>query len=59
MYMAAIMGKFYEADCYIVLRTYVDESNSLNWQIWYWIGAKATVSVPLLKYGCTELVVIY
>lgn len=38
------LGKFYEADCYIILNTYIDESNSLNWQIYYWIGAQATVS---------------
>ena len=38
------MGKFYEGDCYIVLRTYIDDTNSLNWEIWYWIGEHATVS---------------
>ena len=37
------MGKFYEGDCYIVLRTYIDDTNSLNWEIWYWIGEHATV----------------
>ena len=37
------MGKFYEADCYIILKTFIDESNSLNWKIWYWIGTDATV----------------
>ena len=34
----ALIGKFYEADCYIVLKTYVDDTGSLNWLIWYWIG---------------------
>jgi len=37
------MGKFYEADCYIILKTFIDEKNSINWNIWYWIGSKATV----------------
>lgn len=36
-------GKFYEADCYIVLKTYIDDTNSINWQIWFWIGERATV----------------
>ena len=39
------MGKFYEANCYIVLQTYIDETAELNWRIWYWIGEKTTVSV--------------
>ena len=42
--VSALMGKFYEGDCYIVLRTYIDDTNSLNWEIWYWIGEHATVS---------------
>lgn len=37
-------GKFYEGDCYIILKTKVDESGSLDWEIYFWIGAKATVS---------------
>ena len=45
MWISALIGKFYEADCYIILKTFIDPSNSLNWSIWYWIGAKATVSV--------------
>lgn len=40
---SALIGKFYEADCYIILKTYIDDTNSLNWQIYYWIGALATV----------------
>ena len=43
-FFAALMGKFYEADCYIVLKTFIDDNNSLNWSIWFWIGTKATVS---------------
>lgn len=38
-------GKFYEGDCYIVLHTRLDDSTgSLHWQIYFWIGEKATVS---------------
>lgn len=36
-------GKFYEGDCYIVLKTEVDEAGSLIWAIYFWIGEKATV----------------
>jgi hypothetical protein len=41
--ISALIGKFYEADCYIILKTFIDDSNSLNWQIYFWIGALATV----------------
>lgn len=37
-------GKFYEGDCYIVLKTTVDENESLSWEIYFWIGEKASVS---------------
>jgi hypothetical protein len=40
----AAHGKFYEGDCYIILKTYVDDTGSLAWQIYFWIGDKATVS---------------
>ncbi|XP_077590146.1 protein flightless-1 homolog [Stigmatopora nigra] len=36
-------GKFYEADCYIVLKTFLDENGALTWQIYYWIGQAATL----------------
>uniref|UniRef100_A0A3Q2DJP3 FLII actin remodeling protein n=1 Tax=Cyprinodon variegatus TaxID=28743 RepID=A0A3Q2DJP3_CYPVA len=36
-------GKFYEADCYIVLKTFLDDNGALNWQIFYWIGQEATL----------------
>lgn len=36
-------GKFYEGDCYIILKTSIDESGSLVWAIYFWIGEKATV----------------
>ena len=40
-------GKFHEGDCYIILKTYIDELNSLNWQIYFWIGSQSTVSLAL------------
>lgn len=39
----AAHGKFYEGDCYIVLHTFMDESGSLDWKIYFWIGDKATL----------------
>ncbi|KAM9494572.1 protein flightless-1 homolog [Clarias gariepinus] len=39
----AFHGKFYEADCYIVLKTYLDDNGALTWQIYYWIGQEATL----------------
>ncbi|XP_016533848.1 protein flightless-1 homolog [Poecilia formosa] len=39
----AFHGKFYEADCYIVLKTILDDNGALNWQIYYWIGQEATL----------------
>lgn len=38
-------GKFYEGDCYIVLKTSVDENESPTWEIYFWIGEKASVSL--------------
>ena len=46
---SALIGKFYEADCYIILKTFIDETNSLNWEIYYWIGVQATV---IIVYSC-------
>lgn len=46
-----LFGKFYEGDCYIVLQTFIDDSNSLNWKIWYWIGEKATLD----KKACSAI----
>ena len=43
----SVHGKFYEADCYIVLKTFIDESGSLSWQIYFWIGEKTTVRSAL------------
>lgn len=36
-------GKFFEGDCYIVLKTSVDEQGALTWDIHFWIGLKATL----------------
>uniref|UniRef100_A0A4W6CID6 Protein flightless-1 homolog n=1 Tax=Lates calcarifer TaxID=8187 RepID=A0A4W6CID6_LATCA len=36
-------GKFYEADCYIILKTFLDDNGALNWQIYYWIGQESTL----------------
>lgn len=47
----ALIGKFYEADCYIVLKTYVDDTSSLNWQIYFWIGEKSTLD----KKACAAI----
>ncbi|PVD37897.1 hypothetical protein C0Q70_00499 [Pomacea canaliculata] len=47
----ALIGKFYEADCYIILKTFIDETNSLNWSIWYWIGEKASLD----KKACAAI----
>ncbi|XP_043272595.1 protein flightless-1 [Venturia canescens] len=44
-------GKFYEGDCYIVLKTGVDESGSLLWAIYFWIGEKATLD----KRACAAI----
>uniref|UniRef100_A0AAQ4QXE9 FLII actin remodeling protein n=1 Tax=Gasterosteus aculeatus aculeatus TaxID=481459 RepID=A0AAQ4QXE9_GASAC len=39
----AFQGKFYEADCYIILKTFLDDNGALNWDIYYWIGQEATL----------------
>ncbi|KRY77918.1 Protein flightless-1 -like protein, partial [Trichinella pseudospiralis] len=44
-------GKFYEGDCYIVLRTTYDVAGNLDWQIYYWIGEHATVD----KMACAAI----
>ncbi|XP_048351374.1 protein flightless-1 homolog [Sphaerodactylus townsendi] len=47
----AFHGKFYEADCYIVLKTLLDDNGSLNWEIYYWIGQEATLD----KKACSAI----
>ncbi|XP_046688250.1 LOW QUALITY PROTEIN: protein flightless-1-like [Homalodisca vitripennis] len=44
-------GKFYEGDCYIILKTRLDESSNLQWQIYFWIGDKATLD----KRACSAI----
>lgn len=46
-----IHGKFYQGDCYIVLKTYVDDNGQLIWQIYFWIGAEATLD----KRACSAI----
>jgi hypothetical protein len=36
-------GHFYEADCYLVLRTTVEPSGQLTHAIFYWIGEKTSL----------------
>lgn len=45
----AAHGKFYEGDCYIVLKTNYDEN--LSWEIYFWIGNKATLD----KRACAAI----
>ncbi|GLV41932.1 flightless I [Carabus blaptoides fortunei] len=47
----AAHGKFYEGDCYIVLKTALDETGSLTWEIYFWIGEKATLD----KRACSAI----
>lgn len=47
----ALIGKFYEGDCYIILKTMLDENQSLDWQIYYWIGSQATLD----KKACSAI----
>ncbi|PFX31861.1 Protein flightless-1-like [Stylophora pistillata] len=44
-------GKFYEADCYIVLKTSFDDTDQLFWQIFYWIGKEASLD----KKACSAI----
>ncbi|XP_063791018.1 protein flightless-1 homolog [Pseudophryne corroboree] len=47
----ALHGKFYEADCYIVLKTFLDDNGGLHWEIYYWIGQEATLD----KKACSAI----
>ncbi|XP_075220548.1 FLII actin remodeling protein isoform X2 [Lycorma delicatula] len=47
----AVHGKFYEGDCYIVLKTSLDDSKNLTWNIYFWIGDKATLD----KRACAAI----
>ncbi|XP_077298659.1 FLII actin remodeling protein [Arctopsyche grandis] len=44
-------GKFYEGDCYIVLKTSLDIQGQLTWEIHFWIGEKATLD----KRACAAI----
>ncbi|XP_011308907.1 protein flightless-1 [Fopius arisanus] len=44
-------GKFYEGDCYIILKTSLDEAGALLWAIYFWIGEKATLD----KRACAAI----
>lgn len=47
-------GKFYEGDCYIVLKTSLVESQ-LSWEIFFWIGNAATLDKTcVLCYTCRK-----
>jgi hypothetical protein len=48
---ANMYGKFFDADCYIVLSTHQDENLSLNWNIFYWIGSEASLD----KKACSAI----
>lgn len=47
----AAHGKFYEGDCYIILKTSVDDTGSLAWEIYFWIGDRATLD----KRACAAI----
>ncbi|KAF7288043.1 hypothetical protein GWI33_000097 [Rhynchophorus ferrugineus] len=44
-------GKFYEGDCYIVLKTSTGDNQNLNWEIFFWIGEKASLD----KRACSAI----
>lgn len=44
-------GKFYEGDCYVVLKTFVNEYPALDWKIYFWIGEKASLD----KKACAAI----
>lgn len=47
----ALHGKFYEGDCYIVLKTTIDDKENLDYQIFYWIGSEASLD----KKACSAI----
>ncbi|XP_019614893.1 PREDICTED: protein flightless-1 homolog isoform X4 [Branchiostoma belcheri] len=44
-------GKFYDADCYIILKTSCDDQGNTDWMIFYWIGADASLD----KKACAAI----
>jgi len=47
----AIHGKFYDGDCYIVLKSFYDDTDMLSYQIYYWIGQHCTLD----KKACAAI----
>lgn len=47
----AFYGKFYEADCYIILKTYENENQNSEWDIYYWIGSESSLD----KKACSAI----
>lgn len=50
-----LIGKFYDADCYIILQTFLDEKQGLDWKIWYWIGEKSSVCIITTLFDSMRL----
>lgn len=46
-----VHGKFYEGDCYIVLKTSLDDNGQMSWEIYFWIGVHATLD----KKACSAI----
>jgi Leucine-rich repeat (LRR) protein len=45
-------GTFFDGDCYIILKTFRDnDTGSLNWKIYYWIGMHASLD----KQACAAM----
>ncbi|KAH9501981.1 hypothetical protein DERF_012784 [Dermatophagoides farinae] len=47
----ACHGKFYEADCYIILKTFENENQNPDWDIYYWIGSDTSLD----KKACAAI----
>lgn len=47
----ALHGKFYEGDCYIILKTSMDDKENFDYEIFYWIGSEASLD----KKACAAI----
>ena len=47
----ALHGKFYEGDCYIILKTTIEDNQNMDWNIFYWIGSEAALD----KKACAAI----
>lgn len=47
----ALHGKFYEGDCYIILKTSIDDKDNFDYEIFYWIGTEASLD----KKACAAI----